>query len=91
MRLTAYLQRCRDLHDGLGPTLAALGLKLETARNRLGRDPHVDALQADLAERTQAAVADIRRLVYVPALDELGLVGALCQVAGASSVEHPKS
>ena len=80
----------RDLHDGLGPTLAALGLKLETARNRLGQDPQADALLADLAERTQAAVADIRRLVYglrPPTLDELGLVGALRQVASASDLQ----
>jgi signal transduction histidine kinase len=108
VRLTADLQRSRqqlvsareeerrrlrrDLHDGLGPTLAALGLKLETARNRLGHDRQAEALLADLAERTQAAVADIRRLVYAlrpPALDELGLVGALRQVASASDMQAP--
>jgi signal transduction histidine kinase len=74
----------RDLHDGLGPTLAALGLKLETARNRLSDDPRADALLGELAERTQAAVGDIRRLVYAlrpPALDELGLLGALRHLA----------
>ena len=76
----------RDLHDGLGPTLAALGLKLETARNRLSDDPRADVLLAELAERTQAAVGDIRRLVYAlrpPALDDLGLVGALRQLASS--------
>jgi signal transduction histidine kinase len=70
----------RDLHDGLGPQLAALTLKLETARNRLTHDPLADALLADITERTQAAVADIRRLVYAlrpPTLDEFGLVAAL--------------
>ncbi len=75
----------RDLHDGLGPTLAALGLKLETARNKLADDPRADVLLADLSERTQSAVGDIRRLVYAlrpPALDELGLVGAVRQLAG---------
>jgi two-component system NarL family sensor kinase len=78
----------RDLHDGLGPTLAALGLKVETARNRLGPDSAADALLADLATRTQVAVADIRRLVYglrPPALDELGLVGALRQLLAADA------
>ena len=103
VRLTADLQRSRqrlvsareeerrrlrrDLHDGLGPTLAALGLKLETARSRLSGDPRADALLADLAERTQRAVSDIRQLVYAlrpPALDELGLLGALRQVASAA-------
>jgi signal transduction histidine kinase len=70
----------RDLHDGLGPQLASLTLKLETARNRLAHDPLADTLLSDLAERTQATVTDIRRLVYAlrpPALDELGLLSAL--------------
>ena len=70
----------RDLHDGLGPQLASLTLKLETARNRLAHDPLAETLLSDLAQRTQATVADIRRLVYAlrpPALDELGLLSAL--------------
>ena len=70
----------RDLHDGLGPQLASLVLKLETARNRLADDPQAAALLTDLSTRTQEAVADIRRLVYAlrpPALDELGLIMAL--------------
>jgi signal transduction histidine kinase len=70
----------RDLHDGLGPQLASLTLKLETARNRLAHDQLAETLLSDLAERTQATVADIRRLVYAlrpPALDELGLLSAL--------------
>jgi signal transduction histidine kinase len=70
----------RDLHDGLGPQLASLVLKLETARNRMANDPQTAALLTDLSARTQEAVADIRRLVYAlrpPALDELGLVMAL--------------
>jgi signal transduction histidine kinase len=74
----------RDLHDGLGPQLASLTLKLETARNRLAHDPLAQTLLSDLAERTQATVADIRRLVYAlrpPALDELGLVSALRELA----------
>ena len=100
VRLTADLQRSRerlvtareeerrrlrrDLHDGLGPQLAGLILKLETARNRLGHDPVADALLADLTTRTEAAVSDIRRLVYAlrpPALDDLGLVAALREAA----------
>jgi signal transduction histidine kinase len=70
----------RDLHDGLGPRLAGLTLKLETARNRLGHDPLAETLLSDLIAHTQEAVADIRRLVYAlrpPALDELGLIPAL--------------
>ena len=74
----------RDLHDGVGPQLAALTLKLETARNRLSHDPEAQELLSDLAERARAAVADIRRAVHAlrpPALDELGLVPALREVA----------
>jgi signal transduction histidine kinase len=74
----------RDLHDGLGPQLASLTLKLETARNRLAHDPLADTLLSDLTARTQATVADIRRLVYAlrpPALDELGLIPALREQA----------
>jgi signal transduction histidine kinase len=78
----------RDLHDGLGPQLAGLALKLETLRNRLTGDPLADSLLADLAKRTQDATADIRRLVYElrpPALDELGLVSALREGAAQYS------
>ena len=70
----------RDLHDGMGPRLASLTLKLETARNRLAHDPLADPLLSDLITRTQEAVADVRRLVNAlrpPALDELGLLPAL--------------
>jgi signal transduction histidine kinase len=78
----------RDLHDGVGPQLAALTLKLETARNRLSHDSEAQALLSDLAERARAAVADIRRAVHAlrpPALDELGLVPALREVAAQYS------
>jgi signal transduction histidine kinase len=78
----------RDLHDGLGPQLASLTLKLETARNRLAHDPLADRLLSELAGRTQATIADIRRLVYAlrpPALDELGLISALRELTVQSS------
>ena len=75
----------RDLHDGLGPQLAGFTLRLDAARNLLRRDPDTaDALLGDLSGRAQAAVDDIRRLVYAlrpPALDDLGLVAALRQHA----------
>ncbi|HEX5505103.1 MAG TPA: histidine kinase [Thermomicrobiales bacterium] len=74
----------RDLHDGLGPRLAALTLRVETARDRLAHDPLADELLTDLAGRLEGAVTDIRRVVYAlrpPALDDLGLAGALRQAA----------
>lgn len=80
----------RDLHDGLGPRLASLTLRLETARDRLARDPEAEALLADLAERTRETVADIRRVVYAlrpAALDDLGLVSALREQAAQYGYE----
>ncbi|HNB52456.1 MAG TPA: histidine kinase, partial [Anaerolineales bacterium] len=75
----------RDLHDGLGPTLATLTLKLDAARNQLKHNPEqVDTLLVELKAQTQAAIADIRRLVYdlrPPALDELGLFSAIQEYA----------
>jgi signal transduction histidine kinase len=71
----------RDLHDGLGPTLAALTAQAEAARDLVPISPEQSiALLTDMAVQTQAATADIRRLVYnlrPPALDDLGLVGAI--------------
>ena len=56
-------------------------LQTEAARDLSATDPaRADALLADLTEQLQAATADIRRLVdelRPPALDELGLAGAL--------------
>lgn len=71
----------RDLHDGLGPTLASQTLKLDTIMELLVEDPQAAIAQVKtLKQQTQRMVADIRRLVYElrpPALDELGLLEAL--------------
>ena len=76
----------RDLHDGLGPLLGSLTLKLDVADDLLEQDATAArALLHDLKRQTQTAIADIRRLVYAlrpPALDELGLVAALREQAG---------
>jgi signal transduction histidine kinase len=75
----------RDLHDGLGPALAGVVLGLQHARRRVTTDPAAAGATLDqLTVQTQQAVAEIRRLVYglrPPALDELGLVGALAEQA----------
>ncbi len=77
----------RDLHDGLGPELASLMLKLDATRNLLAKDPETaDQLLGELKEQVRSSVADIRRLVYnlrPPALDELGLLSALRERAAA--------
>lgn len=71
----------RDLHDGLGPALASMTLRAELAHDLLDSDPrHSAELLTELTNELQASTADIRRLVYdlrPPALDDLGLEGAL--------------
>ncbi len=71
----------RDLHDGLGPTLAALTAQAEAARDLIPTRPEQSlALLEDMVTQAQTATVDIRRLVYnlrPPALDDLGLVGAI--------------
>jgi two-component system NarL family sensor kinase len=108
VRLTADLQRSRerlvsareeerrrlrrDLHDGLGPTLAGIALGLELARDEHHRDPEMqDALLGRLTAETRRCIAEIRRLAYElrpPSLDEFGLVPALreqaAQLTGAA-------
>jgi len=76
----------RDLHDGLGPSLASQTFRLDAALEQLSHDPTAAAdLIAAVKQHNRQLVADIRRLVYElrpPALDELGLAGALRAYAG---------
>jgi signal transduction histidine kinase len=71
----------RDLHDGIGPALAAIGMRAGAAETRLADDPEAAArLLAELQAEIALAVGDVRRLVdglRPPAIDEVGLVGAL--------------
>ena len=75
----------RDLHDGLGPALAGLTLQVDTVRNVLAKgSPDVDAQLLRLRSGIQATVLDVRRVVEglrPPALDELGLAGAVDELA----------
>ena len=75
----------RDLHDGLGPTLAAQMFRIGSARSLLESDPEaVDEILAQLEGQTEETLAEIRRLVYnlrPPALDQLGLAAAIREVA----------
>lgn len=71
----------RDLHDGLGPALASQTLKIDAALDLLSSEPAESRqLLTEVKGQAQTLVADIRRLVYElrpPALDEIGLAGAL--------------
>ncbi len=73
----------RDLHDGLGPTLTGVALAADAATNFLDASPaRTRELLQSLRRDTRTAIADVRRLVddlRPPALDEMGLVGALDQ------------
>ncbi|NGN63087.1 hypothetical protein G5C51_04090 [Streptomyces sp. A7024] len=73
----------RDLHDGLGPSLAAIVLKLDAVATT-ATGAQAGALLRELRTETRAAIAEIRRLVddlRPPALDEVGLVAAIRQQA----------
>jgi signal transduction histidine kinase len=82
-----------DLHDGLGPTLAGAVLTIDAARRILAADPATaDALLDQAAASLEGTVADVRRLVYglrPPALDQLGLIGALRQQARTLDLSCP--
>src|SRR5205823_10093734 len=72
----------RDLHDGLGPAMAGHLLRLDVIAGQAAPGSPiaagVDALRADL----RTTVLEVRRVVEglrPPALDELGLAGALAQ------------
>jgi signal transduction histidine kinase len=75
----------RDLHDGLGSQFAALHLRADTLRALIQNNPSAaEAVAIELRDEIRAAVTDIRRLVYElrpPALDELGLTGAMRALA----------
>jgi signal transduction histidine kinase len=75
----------RELHDGLGPSLAGIRLGLQGARNLVDRDPEAAAellatLQAELDQRVDD-VRSLSRHLLPPVLDELGLHAALEDLA----------
>lgn len=71
----------RDLHDGLGPTMASQTLKLEAVLDLFDLDPKAAYdMVAQLKGQNERMVSDIRRMVYElypSVLDEFGLVEAL--------------
>lgn len=79
----------RDLHDGLGPTMASQTLRLDAINELICGDPETgegkdlseaSRMLTELKEQSQESVKDIRRIVYAlrpPALDDLGLIPAI--------------
>ncbi|GAA1761962.1 hypothetical protein GCM10009795_005500 [Nocardioides hankookensis] len=76
----------REIHDGLGPALAGIGLGLQGARNLLRSDPDAGVeLLERLQSEVESAALSVRSLSHhllPPVLDELGLVPALAELAG---------
>ncbi|HST66126.1 MAG TPA: histidine kinase [Mycobacteriales bacterium] len=80
----------RDLHDGLGPMLTGLGLNLDAARAAVARGADPDAFLAAAKDASSQVISDLRELVYdlrPPALDDLGLAGAIAMHAQRLGVE----
>jgi signal transduction histidine kinase len=101
-RLTRDLRRSRDrlvraremerrrilheLHDGVGPTLAAVALGLDVSRRTVGDASPTGELLGRLRDELQAAIVEIRRLAHglrPPVLDRIGLIPAIREYAGA--------
>ena len=101
-RLTRDLRRSRDrlvraremerrrilheLHDGVGPTLAAVALGLDVSRRTVGEKSPTGELLGRLRDELQAAIVEIRRLAHglrPPVLDRIGLIPAIREYAGA--------
>lgn len=75
----------RELHDGLGPSLAGVRLGLQGARNLIATDSAaatglVDELLREL-DRQVDGVRELSRELLPPVLDELGLSAALGELA----------
>jgi signal transduction histidine kinase len=87
----------RDLHDGLGSTLAGIGLGIDTARRSLPPTvpPATGELMMILRAEAERAVGEVRRIVYnlrPSILDEFGLCLALQDQArriGCETVSVP--
>lgn len=75
----------RDLHDGLGPTLAGVALGLGAARRAVAASaPETADLLASMETEVKGSLADVKRLVadlHPTTLEELGLAEALRQYA----------
>ncbi len=72
-----------DLHDGLGPALAGLGLQVDTVQTLLADGRSADERLVSLRRGISATVSEVRRIVEglrPPAIDELGLFGAMAEL-----------
>ncbi|MFS0863981.1 sensor histidine kinase [Fredinandcohnia sp. 179-A 10B2 NHS] len=73
----------RELHDGLGPEIAAFSFKIAAARQSLNEPAKSDEILSELQIDIRNAVDLIRKLAYnlrPPSLDEYGLGGAISEL-----------
>jgi two-component system, NarL family, sensor kinase len=74
-----------ELHDGVASALTAIGLKVDSAAAlAAGDDPRAQTVLASVQADVTATLHEVRRVVTdlrPPALDDLGLRGALAQLA----------
>lgn len=82
----------RELHDDLGPSLAAIVNRLRAAEPLVAAEPgKVQAELRDVAHRLTGHIQGIRELIYdlrPLTLDQLGLVGSLRQYVERFGQEH---
>jgi signal transduction histidine kinase len=71
----------RDLHDGIGPTLASLAQRIDTASYLVADEPQrTTELLQEVKGQVRTTIADLRRVVEnlrPPVLDEFGLAAAV--------------
>jgi signal transduction histidine kinase len=72
-----------DLHDGLGPALAGLGFQLDAVQNLVAGGQPVEDRLLRLRLGLSETVVEVRRIVQglrPPAVDDLGLFGAIAEL-----------
>jgi signal transduction histidine kinase len=83
----------RDLHDGVGPSLAAQTIKVGVAKQLLYDNPKkAEELLSSLEENLGNTLTDIRHIIYnlrPPSLDDLGLLGAVKEFA--AQIKRPNT
>ncbi|MFW3172441.1 ATP-binding protein [Geodermatophilus sp. CPCC 206100] len=84
----------RDLHDGLGPSLAGVSLGVQAVQVSLPGpgNPVTDELLPRLRTEVDAAVGEVRRIIdglRPAALDDLGLLAAIRRQADTLSTSVP--
>jgi signal transduction histidine kinase len=78
----------RDVHDGMGPSLAAIRLRIDAAVALLPPDTASGSLLTGASDELREIVAEMRRItdnLRPPALERLGLAGALADLAARLS------